>query len=84
MGGLSLTRLGSSAQHKHKKEHHMMDPNLFEQQLKEIALKERERIIAYLIEKDVLREAMFYPGYVAMNTSGTTGIDLSITLGADE
>ncbi len=62
----------------------MMDPNLFEQQLKEIALKERERIIAYLIEKDVLREAMFYPGYVAMNTSGTTGIDLSITLGADE
>lgn len=44
---------------------------------------ERARLIAYLIEKDILREAMFYPGYVAMNTTGTTGIDLSLTLGAN-
>lgn len=44
---------------------------------------ERERIIAYLIEHDVLREAMFYPGWVAMNTSGTTGIDLNPKLGGE-
>lgn len=46
--------------------------------------EERARIIAYLMEKDVLREALFYNGYVAMNTSGTTGIDLSPTLGGEE
>ncbi|CAB4129015.1 hypothetical protein UFOVP223_31 [uncultured Caudovirales phage] len=62
----------------------MMDPNLFEQQLNEIVLKERERIIAFLKEKDILRDAMFYPGFVAMNTSGTTGIDLPLDLGAGE
>lgn len=44
---------------------------------------ERERIIKYLMEKDILREAMFYAGYVAMNTEGTTGIDLPLTLGAN-
>jgi hypothetical protein len=44
---------------------------------------ERERIIAYLIEHDILREAMFYPGWVAMNTSGTTGIDLPLKLGGE-
>lgn len=48
------------------------------------AKAERERIIAYLTKHDILREAMFYEGFVAMNTSGTTGIDLGPSLGADE
>lgn len=43
--------------------------------------EERERIIAYLIEMDVLREAMFYPGYVAFNTAGTQAMDLPESLG---
>lgn len=51
---------------------------------KEAELRERKRIIEYLMSMDVMREAMFYDGYVSMNTSGTTGIDLSPTLGGEE
>lgn len=47
-------------------------------------IKERERIIAYLMEQDVLREAMFYPGLVAYLTDGSQAIDLPLTLGATD
>lgn len=40
-----------------------------------------EQIVAYLTTKDILREAMFYSGFVAMNTHGTAGIDLDVSLG---
>ena len=45
---------------------------------------ERERLIKYLMEKDILREALFYPGYVAFNTSGTEAFDLPLSLGAKD
>lgn len=45
---------------------------------------ERARLIAYLMEKDILRPAMFYPGYVAMNTAGTEAFDLPLSLGAQD
>ena len=48
------------------------------------AIQERERIITYLMEQDVLREAMFYPGLVAYLTDGSKAIDLPLTLGATE
>ena len=48
------------------------------------AKEERKRIIAYLMEKDVLREAMFYPGLVAYLTDGSQAIDLPLTLGATD
>jgi hypothetical protein len=43
---------------------------------------ERERIIKYLIEKEVLREAMFGNGWVALHHSEAHGIDLPRNLGA--
>lgn len=45
---------------------------------------ERQRIIEYLIKMDILREAIFYPGYVAFNTAGTQAMDLPVDLGAKE
>jgi hypothetical protein len=38
-------------------------------------------IVAYLMEMNVLREAMFYEGYVAVDVDGKSGVDLSINLG---
>jgi hypothetical protein len=52
---------------------------------------ERARIIAYLKEKGVVRDAMFYPGLVAKseylnnnNTYEWESIDLPLTLGGEE
>lgn len=45
---------------------------------------EYDRIVAYLFEKNVLREALFYEGYVAYLTDGTKAIDLPITLGGNK
>jgi hypothetical protein len=45
---------------------------------------ERARLIAYLMDKDILRDAMFYPGYVAFNTSGTQAMDLPLSLEEEE
>jgi hypothetical protein len=52
---------------------------------------ERARIIAYLKEKGVLRDAMFYPGLVARaeyindnNTYEWESIDLPLNLGGQE
>lgn len=45
------------------------------------ARHEQERIIEYLISKNVLRPAMFYEGWVAMDVDGDKGIDLDIYLG---
>jgi hypothetical protein len=45
------------------------------------AQHEQERIIEYLIKMNVLREAMFYEGWVAMDVDGNRGIDLDIHLG---
>jgi len=46
-------------------------------------LAERERIIKYLMDKNVLREAYFYEGLVAMDIDGNTGIDLDKKLGGE-
>lgn len=43
---------------------------------------ERERIIKYLIEKEVLRESMLGSGWVALHHSEGHGIDLGKNLGA--
>lgn len=48
------------------------------------ARHEQERIIEYLISKNVLRPAMFYKGWVAMDVDGDKGIDLDIYLGGIE
>jgi hypothetical protein len=45
------------------------------------AQHEQDRIIEYLISMNVLRPAMFYEGWVAMDVDGNTGIDLDIHLG---
>jgi hypothetical protein len=45
------------------------------------AQHEQERIIEYLLKMNVLREAMFYEGWVAMDVDGNKGIDLDIKLG---
>jgi hypothetical protein len=46
------------------------------------AVQERQRIIRYLIEKDVIRESMLQgwsdtPLYVGMRTDASEGVDLS-------
>jgi hypothetical protein len=43
--------------------------------------EELSRIINYLINKEVLREAMFYRGWVALHHSEANGIDLDYNLG---
>ena len=45
------------------------------------AQHEQDRIIEYLIKMNVLRPAMFYEGWVAMDVDGDKGIDLNIKLG---
>jgi hypothetical protein len=45
------------------------------------AQHEQERIIEYLLKMNVLREAMFYEGWVAMDVDGNSGVDLDIKLG---
>lgn len=45
--------------------------------------EERARIIAYLLEMNVLRDAMFYKGYVAMDVDGNSGVDLTEELGGN-
>ena len=59
-----------------------------EQQIRE---NERDRIITYLKDKGVLRDAMFYPGLVAHaefldsdNFVQWKAIDLPVDLGASE
>jgi len=47
------------------------------------ARHEQERIIEYLISKNVLRPAMFYKGWVAMDVDGDKGVDLDINLGGN-
>jgi len=55
------------------------------QEMYDLGVKhERARLIGYLMIKDILREAMFYPGYVAFNTAGTEAIDLPLSLGATD
>jgi hypothetical protein len=44
---------------------------------------ERERIIKYLIEKEVLRESMLGRGWVAVHHSEGHGIDLNSQLGGN-
>lgn len=56
-----------------------MENKTYEDGVKE----ERARLIAYLMEHDILREALFYPGYVAFNTSGTEAMDLPPQLGGE-
>lgn len=48
------------------------------------ARHEQERIIDYLLKMNVLREAMFYKGWVAMDVDNGRGIDLDIYLGGME
>jgi len=45
------------------------------------AQHEQDRIIDYLIKMNVLRPAMFYEGWVAMDVDGNSGVDLDIKLG---
>jgi hypothetical protein len=40
-----------------------------------------EAITAYLTKMEILRDAMFYEGFVAMNNFGTSGVDLDRRLG---
>jgi hypothetical protein len=45
---------------------------------------ERNKITNYLLEMNVLRNAIFYEGYVAFNTEGTNAMDLPVNLGGTE
>jgi hypothetical protein len=43
-----------------------------------------EVITAYLTKMEILRDAMFYEGFVAMNNFGTSGVDLNKRLGLNK